>query len=244
LRRRRIAACNAHASLARYAAMSKDTTTAKDTTAASHESALPMAALAGAGAALLALVAIPAPFLLPALRKHCLPYVAANAQQLELLEKACRRRGVEGAAKRIVDLGSGDGVVCVELAKRLGVKARGVELNPWLVYYSRYSAWRENVGELCTFECGDLFKADVSDADAVALFVVPAMMADLEKKLARELPPDACVLAARFPLATWPETRHDVHTVKSRGYNVNQLWEYELDPAVRALREEPSSSPR
>jgi SAM-dependent methyltransferase len=223
--------------------MSKDTTTAKDTTAASHESALPMAALAGAGAALLALVAIPAPFLLPALRKHCLPYVAANAQQLELLEKACRRRGVEGAAKRIVDLGSGDGVVCVELAKRLGVEARGVELNPWLVYYSRYSAWREGVGHLCTFKRGDLFKAPVADCDAVALFVVPAMMADLEKKLAQELPRDACVLAARFPLATWTETRHDVHTVKSRGYNVNQLWEYELDPAVRALRGEPSSSP-
>ena len=206
---------------------------------ADEKSALPVAALAGAGAALLALVAIPAPFLLPALRKHCLPYVAANRQQLELLEKACRRRGV----RHIVDLGSGDGVVCVELAKRLGVEARGVELNPWLVYYSRYSAWREGVGHLCTFKRGDLFKAPVADCDAVALFVVPAMMADLEKKLAQELPRDACVLAARFPLATWTETRHDVHTVKSRGYNVNQLWEYELDPAARALRGEPSPPP-
>ena len=65
-----------------------------------------------------------------------------------------------------------------------------------------------------------------------------------KEKLARELSRDACVLAARFPLATWTETRHEAHTVKSRGYNVNQLWEYELDPAVRALREEPSSSPR
>ena len=71
-----------------------------------------------------------------------------------------------------------------------------------------------------------------------------AMMADLEKKLARELPPDACVLAARFPLKTWTETRHDVHTVKSRGYNVNQLWEYELDPAARVLRGESTPSPR
>ena len=64
-----------------------------------------------------------------------------------------------------------------------------------------------------------------------------------KEKLTRELPPDACVLAARFPLATWTETRHDVHTVKSRGYNVNQLWEYELDPAVRALRGDSSSPP-
>ena len=55
-------------------------------------------------------------------------------------------------------------------------------------------------------------------------------------KLARELPRDACVLAARFPLATWTETRHDVHTVKSRGYNVNQLWEYELDPDLNIRR--------
>ena len=49
------------------------------------------------------------------------------------------------------------------------------------------------------------------------------------------MPRDACVLAARFPLKTWTETRHEAHTVKSRGYNVNQLWEYELDPAARAL---------
>ena len=57
-----------------------------------------------------------------------------------------------------------------------------------------------------------------------------------KEKFARELPRDAWVLAARFPLATWTETRHDVHTVKSRGYNVNQLWEYELDPDLNPAR--------
>ena len=61
-------------------------------------------------------------------------------------------------------------------------------------------------------------------------------MSRSKEKLARELPRDACVLAARFPLATWTETRHDVHTVKSRGYNVNQLWEYELDPDLNIRR--------
>ena len=53
-----------------------------------------------------------------------------------------------------------------------------------------------------------------------------------------------CVRASgALPAGDVDGTRHDVHTVKSRGYNVNQLWEYELDPAARALREEPSSSP-
>ena len=61
-------------------------------------------------------------------------------------------------------------------------------------------------------------------------------MSRSKEKLARELPRDACVLAARFPLATWTETRHDVHAVRSRGYNVNQLWEYELDPDLNIRR--------
>ena len=58
-------------------------------------------------------------------------------------------------------------------------------------------------------------------------------MSRSKEKLARELSRDACVLAARFPLATWRETRHEAHTIKSRGYNVNQLWEYELDPELK-----------
>ena len=54
-----------------------------------------------------------------------------------------------------------------------------------------------------------------------------------------------CVRASgALPAGDVDGTRHDVHTVKSRGYNVNQLWEYELDPAARALRGEPSSPPR
>ena len=121
-------------------------------------------------------------------------------------------------------------------------QARGVELNPWLVWYSRLSARRRGVAHLCSFERGDLFKANVADADAVALFVVPAMMPDLEKKLGAELRDDACVLAARFPLATWDSVRHDVHEERSRGYNVNQLWEYDLDPAARAMRGSPKGT--
>ena len=128
-------------------------------------------------------------------------------------------------------MGSGDGVVCVELAKRLGVAARGVELNPWLVDYSRYSAWRAGVGELCTFERGDLFKARVSGRGRRRAVRRPGDDGGSREKARAGVAADARVLAARFPLATWTETRHDVHTSsRAAGYNVNQLWEYELDP--------------
>lgn len=179
-----------------------------------------------------ALHALAVPFLLPAIRKHCLPYVAANAAQLDLLAAACRKRNV----KRLVDLGSGDGVVCVELSARLGIETVGHELNPWLVWYARLSARARGVGHLATFHRGDLFEADVDGYDGCALFVVPAMMADLEAKLGAELREDAAVFAARFPLATWEPAAHDEHEDRTRGYNVNQLWTYDLDPASRALR--------
>lgn len=167
--------------------------------------------------------AIAWPFVAPALRKHCLPYVAATKEQVALVTSVCRQRKV----RSVVDLGSGDGVLCIELARRLGIRARGVELNPYLVWYARARAHFARVDELCRFERRDLFEADVSDVDAVALFVVPAMMPDLEAKLARELRPDALVIAGRFPLATWEPVDHVTHDRRSSGYNVNQLWVYQ-----------------
>ena len=45
---------------------------------------------------------------------------------------------LKGRQGPIVDLGSGDGRIVIEAAKR-GIPAEGVELNPWLVLYSRYA---------------------------------------------------------------------------------------------------------
>lgn len=66
--------------------------------------------LAGFGATVIAL-----PFISPALRRHCLPYVPATAAQIEnvlLAVKAARSwPTVEGVKRRLIDLGSGDGRV-------------------------------------------------------------------------------------------------------------------------------------
>ena len=180
-------------------------------------------ALVGGGVTLAALHVVAFPFVAPAFRRYCLPYVAANENQLELLTAACRARKI----RRIVDLGSGDGVVCIELARRLGLESRGVERNPWLVWYSRFAARSKGLSHLCRFHQGDLFKASLDDVDAVALFCVPAMMPDLERKLEEELSEGSFVFAARFPLATWTPVDHITAKTVSSGYNVNQLWVYQ-----------------
>lgn len=54
-----------------------------------------------------ALVAGAIPFILPAVRRHCLPYVPATQAQIHRVIEILKNR----PAGRVVDLGSGDGRV-------------------------------------------------------------------------------------------------------------------------------------
>lgn len=56
------------------------------------------------GGSIVALYAVAAPFVLPALRKVCLPFVPATTVQVENVLKALRAR-----TGKLVDIGSGDG---------------------------------------------------------------------------------------------------------------------------------------
>lgn len=56
------------------------------------------------GGSLLALYAVAAPFVTPALRKVCLPFVPATSAQVEHVLRA-----LQGRAGSLVDIGSGDG---------------------------------------------------------------------------------------------------------------------------------------
>ena len=56
---------------------------------------------------------------------------------------------------RMVDMGSGDGRICIEAARR-GIYAEGIEMNPWLVLWSKYWAWSEGLSDLTRFyDVGD-----------------------------------------------------------------------------------------
>uniref|UniRef100_A0A1A8F3V7 ATP synthase subunit C lysine N-methyltransferase n=1 Tax=Nothobranchius korthausae TaxID=1143690 RepID=A0A1A8F3V7_9TELE len=163
------------------------------------------------GGSLVALYAVATPFVAPALRKVCLPFVPATPAQVENVLKVLRSR-----SGTLVDIGSGDGRIVIAAAKR-GFQASGFELNPWLVWYSRYNAWREDVHRSTSFYISDLWKANFAQYSNVVIFGVPQMMDQLELKLANELPDTAKVVACRFPFPTWiPE-----HT---EGEGIDTVW--------------------
>ncbi|KAM8849533.1 ATP synthase subunit C lysine N-methyltransferase-like [Spinachia spinachia] len=187
------------------------------------------------GGSLLALYAVAAPFLAPALRKVCLPFVPATTAQVENVLGVLRAR-----SGTLVDIGSGDGRIVIAAAKR-GFQASGFELNPWLVWYSRYSAVREGVHSSTSFHISDLWKVSFAPYSNVVIFGVPQMMDQLELKLAGELPSTAQVVACRFPFPTWvPEHVagegidtvwvYDAKTFKSRSQQTTPDHDNKLDP--------------
>ncbi|KAM6350347.1 ATP synthase subunit C lysine N-methyltransferase isoform 3-T5 [Podargus strigoides] len=124
----------------------------------------------GVGGTLVALYAVVTPFVIPALRKVCLPFVPATAAQIQNVLKMLENRGGS-----LVDIGSGDGRVVIAAAKK-GFKAVGYELNPWLVWYSRYRAWRDGVHDNTKFYISDLWKVSFSRYMNVVVFGVPQMV--------------------------------------------------------------------
>lgn len=165
------------------------------------------------GGSVVALYAVTAPFVAPALRKICLPFVPATTAQVEAVLTVLR-----GRSGSLVDIGSGDGRIVIAAAKH-GFQASGFELNPWLVWYSRYKAWREGVHHSTSFIISDLWKVSFAQYSNVVIFGVPQMMDKLELKLANELPSTAKVVACRFPFPTWiPE-----HTA---GEGIDTVWVY------------------
>uniref|UniRef100_A0A2A4JBT6 Uncharacterized protein n=1 Tax=Heliothis virescens TaxID=7102 RepID=A0A2A4JBT6_HELVI len=150
---------------------------------------------------------------LPALRKVCLPFVPATTEQLLGVTKA-----LAGRSGKLLDVGSGDGRIVFTAAK-LGFQADGVELNPWLVYYSRIAALLTPQYRGSKFYQRDLWKFDLKPYNNIVIFGVEQMMKDFEKKLLAETNNDTVIVACRFPLP-------NMTPVETIGSGVDTIWKY------------------
>lgn len=101
----------------------------------------------------------------------------------------------------LVDLGSGDGRTVISAAQR-GVRARGIEFNPDMVTLSRSAARRAGVAERATFEQGDIFESDFSDATVITMFLLPNLNLRLRPTLL-EMKPGTRVISNSFTMGEW-----------------------------------------
>uniref|UniRef100_A0A1B0GK74 Uncharacterized protein n=1 Tax=Lutzomyia longipalpis TaxID=7200 RepID=A0A1B0GK74_LUTLO len=171
----------------------------------------------------IAITFVAIPFVSPAFRRICLPYVPATTAQVENVLSALQRAGnvPKGSKNLLLDIGSGDGRIVIAAARN-GYKSHGVELNRWLVHYSRLSALQAGVWGNVKFFRKDLWRFNLSPYSHIVIFGVDCMMEDLERKLQAEITDNCTIVACRFPFPTL----QPCHTIDA---GVDSVWTYTIE---------------
>lgn len=127
------------------------------------------------------------------------PYVPSPVEVVDrMLEFAGVKKG-----DIVFDIGSGDGRVVIQAAKKFGVKGVGLELDGRLVDLARAEAKKDRVDHLVEFRQGDALKADISAATVVTVYMLPSFNKQLRSVLEKQLKSGARVVAHDYPIEGW-----------------------------------------
>jgi ribosomal protein L11 methylase PrmA len=103
---------------------------------------------------------------------------------------------------KAVDLGSGDGRIVIALAKA-GAEAHGYEINPFLVWYSRYKIKKAGLKGKAFIHRKSFWKINFKQFDVIMMFQFHTIMDKLKKKLKKELKPKARVVSYYWKFPKW-----------------------------------------
>jgi SAM-dependent methyltransferase len=126
------------------------------------------------------------------------PYVNTP---MEIVERMLRMAKVR-SGDRVVDLGSGDGRIVIEAAKR-GARGVGVDLDPNLVKLATHNARQAGVADRARFEVRDIFDTDLSAATVVTMYLLPDFNAKLQPRLLA-LKPGTRIVSHDGGIGDWP----------------------------------------
>jgi len=120
--------------------------------------------------------------------------------------------GKVGKGDVLYDLGSGDGRIPIAAAKKFGIKAVGIDIDPERIAEANANARREGVTNRVTFRNADLFTSNLSEASVVTLYLLDSLNEKLRPKLLRELKPGTRIVSHAFRMGDWqPEQTRDVN---------------------------------
>ena len=129
----------------------------------------------------------------------------------EVVERMLQLAGTR-AEDLVVDLGSGDGRIVIAAAQKFGARGLGIELDAALVEKSRENARRMELQDRVRFVEGDVLRADISSASVVTVYLLPALMVQLQSRFIDQLAPGTRIVSHSFTMAGWPPDQSE--TVK------------------------------
>jgi tRNA G37 N-methylase Trm5 len=107
----------------------------------------------------------------------------------------------------LYDLGSGDGRIPVAAAKKFGIRAVGIDIDPQRIEEAKENAKKNGVAKLVEFRNEDLFKTRFSEATVVTLYLLPDLNVKLRPRLWAELKPGTRIVSHQFDMGNWKPER-------------------------------------
>jgi tRNA G37 N-methylase Trm5 len=147
----------------------------------------------------------------PAVAREQTPDVIYVPTPYEVVDEMLRLANVK-KGDVLYDLGSGDGRIPVTAAKKFGVRAVGIDIDPQRIKEANENARKNGVSKLVTFKQEDLFKTDFKDATVVTLYLLPDLNVKLRPRLLSELRPGTRIVSHQFDMGTWqPEKKVELN---------------------------------
>jgi ribosomal protein L11 methylase PrmA len=153
-------------------------------------------------------IAAPAPLLAQAQKKapNRTPDVIFVPTPQEVVDDMLRLANVR-KGDVLYDLGSGDGRIAITAAKKYGVKATGIDIDPERIREATENAKKAGVTDLVQFRNEDLFQADFKDATVITLYLLPDLNVKLRPRL-WDLKPGTRIVSHQFDMGKWkPEKK-------------------------------------
>ncbi len=152
-----------------------------------------------------------------------------------VVERMLTMAGV-GPDDMLIDLGSGDGRIVIQAAKRFGARGLGIEMNAGLVEASRTAARREGVAQRVRFEQADVLATDLAPASVLTLYLSAELNERLLPRILAAMRPGARVVSHDFAMANWtPDRIERMHAPEKNngrgGESTLMLWIVPADVA-------------
>jgi len=103
----------------------------------------------------------------------------------------------------LYDLGSGDGRIPITAARRYGIRAVGIDIDPDRIKEANANAAKAGVTKLVSFRQEDLFQAGWKEATIVTLYLLPDLNLKLRPRLLKELKPGTRIVSHQFDMGDW-----------------------------------------
>lgn len=109
----------------------------------------------------------------------------------------------------LFDLGCGNAKCLVMATSIASIKGVGYELRPEALEAAQENIVKAGVSEQVELREEDFFKADLSNANAVILYLTRNVLGSLSLKLEKELPIGARIVTHQFDLPAWKAEKEE-----------------------------------